>query len=41
MIVCIGSINMALVFELDQAPASGQTMLANCLRLEAGAAGAN
>lgn len=41
MIVCFGSINMDLVFELDQAPASGQTVLAKRLRLEAGGKGAN
>ena len=41
MIVCFGSINMDLVFELDHAPASGQTMLAKRLRLEAGGKGAN
>lgn len=41
MIVCFGSINVDLVFDVDQAPASGQTVLARRLRLEAGGKGAN
>ncbi len=41
MIVIFGSLNADLIFELDVAPAPGETLLAKRFRMEAGGKGAN
>lgn len=41
MIVVFGSINVDLIFSLDQLPAPGQTLLAHGLRIDPGGKGAN
>ncbi|KKX27097.1 ribokinase [Rhizobium sp. LC145] len=41
MIVTFGSLNVDLVFSLEAMPQPGQTLLAKCLRTEAGGKGAN
>jgi len=41
LIVVFGSLNADLVFETEQAPAPGQTLLAKGFRIEAGGKGAN
>jgi ribokinase len=41
MIIAFGSLNADMIFEVDQAPKPGQTILANSFRLEPGGKGAN
>ncbi|WP_319529816.1 ribokinase [uncultured Cohaesibacter sp.] len=41
MIICFGSLNADMIFQMDVAPKSGQTLLANSFTLSAGGKGAN
>lgn len=41
MIVNFGSLNADMIFEMDEIPLPGQTLLANSMRIEAGGKGAN
>jgi ribokinase len=41
MIVCFGSINLDLIFELDHLPTAGETVIGPSLRMEPGGKGAN
>ncbi|WP_287261399.1 PfkB family carbohydrate kinase [Mesorhizobium sp.] len=41
MIITFGSINVDLIFSVNEMPQPGQTLLANGFRMEAGGKGAN
>ncbi|SNY92711.1 ribokinase [Cohaesibacter sp. ES.047] len=41
MIICFGSLNADMTFQMDKAPKSGQTLLANSFTMSAGGKGAN